>query len=370
MVNANKSSYKWLISRGSVRRNKKREFNQRFNSTLDKLFPRTQPAPKQEAKNYDRLVKDLENNYSDKLASQDKLNQIRQQEADNKATKAISDLTNQVNQGKQQFKGLSEGVQKALNKIQADKSKTAQKANERPAPKANERPTEPVRTLDQTFFEDLKTIPATKVETEDVKKDDATNTASTANTEDAAPVDKVIKTSLNIKDHVPIGEGYTYKVTNLYGPRTGANAVAGREDGEHSRGIDITSHNASGSKVNIPIAIADGKIINVWKQGSGNTMTTKQGKSGGYVMDVLAPNGKVLTYMHLGKSIFDNKDQYIGRDLKRGEVINMDGGWSGSGSGKHIKISMSDVGTDGQPKRNYTDEGNDPTYLLLNGSYL
>jgi len=369
MSDANKSSYKFLIARSNARRSKKSDFNQRFNSTLNALFPRTQPVQKEENKNYDKLVKDLENTYNNKLAAQNKSNQAKLDKSKSESDKAISNLTGQVQQSQKQFKGLSEGVQKALIKIQEKQAAETSKANDRPAPKASERPTtnvtqDPVNTIDTTFLEDLKK-PAAELE----KQIKAQKAAPVV-----APVKKVqpvTKTSFNIGDIISLGnDGYSYRATNLYGPRSGANKVPGRKSGEHSRGVDLVSQDSSGNKVNIPIAIADGKITHIWKQGSGKAINTHQGKAAGYVMEVLSPNGKVITYAHLGPSIFEKKDELLGRNLKRGEVISNDTRWSGSGTGPHIKVFMSDSNKKGRSKRNYTDEGNDPTNLIFNGKYL
>jgi len=362
MSKANKSSYKRLKAKSRARTSKKRDFNQRFNSTLNKLFPKTAPAPKQD-KNYDKLINDLETKYADKLARQQQQQQQIEEQAANsrdKNSNVISNLSQQVEQGNKRFEGLSQGVQQALDKIYADKAKEQQ------AVQATRRQptTEAQQNTSFPSLEDLESTVATK------KTTPSEETKETKETKETTPSETIVKKILNIGDSIDIGNGFTYRATNLYGPRTGANSVPGRKDGEHSRGVDLVSHDAQGNKSNLPIAIAEGTIVNVWRQGSGLPINTRQGKAAGHVVDVLSPNGKIISYAHLGPYIYENKDKFIGNKIQRGDVIVNDNRMSGSGTAPHIKVFMSDSKKNGVSKRNYTDPGNDPTQLILNNSYL
>lgn len=378
MSKANKSSYKWLKSRSSAKKAKKREFNQRFNSTLEKLFPRTAPAEKKQSKNYDKLIQNLEDSYNKKLNQLSKNSEqaLSSQQADNNQT--VSALNKELASQKKQMSQLSKGVRDALARIEKAKQEEAkQKAAQTPQPIDNPEQnllgdSQPLEMPDtQTIIDKAKSkaLDEKNKNTED-KSETTTKTDAPVKEVEEVVADEVVKKTLALKDEVSIGD-YSYRVTNLYGPRTGANAVIGREIGSHSRGVDLVSHDSEGNKVNYPVSISDGVIQSIRLQGSGKSRDTTTGKPvAGYMIDVVGPNGKMITYAHVSPEVVKYKDSLIGKQVKRGDVLLEDGGFSGTGSGSHVKVMMSDTDKNGKSLRNYTDEGNNPSNLILTGKYL
>lgn len=181
-----------------------------------------------------------------------------------------------------------------------------------------------------------------------------------------AAVNKIVE-ELKIGRYYNIGP-YSYKVTNVVGQRSGGNAVIGKLKTDVSPGIDIVGYDAQGRRANLPISLTDGVIHSITLDGSGEAIILKEldpalkGKDkidpeGGYIMSVKMANGKVIRYMHLGKDVMDQKDDLIGKKVKRGEIL-YPGDYSvGSGtqSRNHIKAVVSDLDKEGNVIGNHSD---------------
>lgn len=371
MSRANKSSYKWLKARGQAKKAKKREFDQRFNSVLNKLFPRTSPTQNQDSKNYDQLIKNLEDNYNQKLAQANKQNQA-QLNNQQKRTSAMADSFNQQLEAQNaKYTQLSEGVQKAFDNIMAKKKAetSPEQAKQAETPASSQiSDSQGLQDFDlQGLIDPIKSTTS-----EEKTEESATSEApakENAETKSDSVTDTVIKNTLAIGDSVSLGK-YSYKATNLYGLREGKNAVAGRKVGSHSKGVDVVTHDSEGKKVNLPVSISDGVISSIRLQGSGKAISTVQGSQAGYMIDVVQPNGKMITYAHVSPKVADRASELVGRKVRRGDLLFDQPGFSGSGTAPHIKIFVSDTDKKGVSKRNYTEEGNDPTNLILTGKHL
>ena len=172
------------------------------------------------------------------------------------------------------------------------------------------------------------------------------------------------KIDFKINSVIPVGD-YKYRVTNVFGERTGSNAVLNRKG--HSKGVDMVS-TIGGKNSNIPVVIADGVVVKVALEGSGKSITTAEGKAAGYMVYVQLREdpSKVVGYWHLGKSVHDNGEALLGMNVYRGDVLVNDPSWTGSGTGAHVKIVMSDYDAKSSKiTSNYSE--NDPTNVILTG---
>jgi len=182
--------------------------------------------------------------------------------------------------------------------------------------------------------------------------------------------------NLDIGSEIAVGD-YSLKINNLYGLREGKNRVNNIAPTEHSGGIDYTTFDAQGNKVNVPIIVAGGTIIDIHKD-SGGYRDVKQPDgsfksfkvSGGTMVTVQLDEdpSKVMRYMHVPNSLFDSKDLLVGKKVTRGQVLADSSGMSGTGTGKHTKISLHDYNTEtGDIARNNKNSINDPSGLLVTG---
>ena len=168
---------------------------------------------------------------------------------------------------------------------------------------------------------------------------------------------------------------YRLKVSNLFGTRSGANAVGHINSNEHSGGIDLRVYKGT-TPQDIPLSVAPGKIVKIGKDGYDYFKKLKKNSNGGkaersggiyvYVQLDEDPN-KIIKYMHLPKNIYNNSSQWLNKHVERGDVFPGTGS-SGIGSAPHFKISLGtyDPKT-GKSAMDYAEEKNNPTNILLTG---
>jgi len=320
------------------------------------FFPGRQPAEqKQEA------PEDKSAQYREELLG--KMDQQRQQyekalsDSNKSSSKTISALQEQISAGRKHSLEVSESLKNAISSLAKRQSQ-----GQKPQSTTPEETTEEGQQFAYNPIDAILPETSTKTDTEEKEKTDEDST-----------VDKTIK-KLSIGQHVNVGK-YSYKITNTFGIRSGANTVPGRE-GEHSRGIDLVGFDDMGNRTNMPISLTHGKIIEVGMQGDGSQMLPSEGRSGGAYMRILMPDGKVGTYAHLDKSIMNIKDKLVGTSVKRGQALfDMPEGqsyydWTGSGTGArqgntgHIKFMVSSVNSDGTLSKDY--EKNNPELYVSN----
>jgi len=345
-MSINKSKYKAL--RAKVYRGKQRvqNFDQTLNNVMSSLLPR-QPQAKgkgdssQNAPNYSEQINQL----SAKLGESEK----RNQQLSNSYKKQVDELGKKVQAGDEQNLELSQSLKKAIDRIYEGKRQQAA---------AVKQGNNPSTSLEQQggqseYGQRLETsaTPAVVTETESATEE------STA--------DKVIKKTIAIGEYFKVGK-YKYRVTNTFGIREGANTVAGRE-GKHSGGMDLVGYDEAGNKANLPISLTPGKIVSITKEGTGDVISPTEGAAGGYTMRVLMPDGKLMTYMHLGEDAWKNKASLINTKVERGDLLYKGDYSVGSGSqtAPHIKVRVSSLDR-GKIVKDHTLEENDPTNYALN----
>jgi hypothetical protein len=171
---------------------------------------------------------------------------------------------------------------------------------------------------------------------------------------------------LDIGQVVKLGSDNNIKITNLFGIRSGANAVPGRE-GKHSKGVDYVGYSADGTS-NVPVVVANGTIVNIGLDGDGTTIKPTQGAALGYYADVKVDTedgAKIFRYGHLGPSIYSNKDKLLNTVVQKGAALypKPAEGYVSTGSvtGPHVKLQVSSLDGD-KLVRDF--EKNDPSDYL------
>lgn len=348
----NKTRLKSLKRKSYAKKKAVQSLDSTMNNITRRLFPKKQAQPKQE-----KAPKQVD--YSKKIAALEKKLAVAQEgnsaeaKAKEKATqKSLNQLRNALTGQMQSLgqstmqndKALQAAIDKAGKKVQpTDPDETKTTGSSQQSQKKD--PYGPHNNYGRAL--EAETQKATAVAT-------------------SGPVTNTVKKiQAKIGEYVGVGS-HKYKVTNIFGKRSGDNTVPGRE-GKHSRGIDVVGTDAQGRNTNIPIAIADGVIKDITLDGSGEAISPTEGSAGGYIMDVQLPNGKVMRYMHLGKDVMLDREHLVGKSIKRGDVLHNRDNSKGSGSqtGPHTKISITSVGEDGKYLRDYDNEENDPTPYLF-----
>lgn len=362
-------TYKNLKARSQGKRDRNLNRGQRLGNTRQKLAgPRKQPQASgtQGNQNYEQMLNKLQKSFDNKIQAMQKDYTSKLEASAEQSRNSIKSLGEQVEQSGNGLQELDDSMRKALKNVYDSRQPVTAKP--------------PADKTEQGVTADTKQWPEIpEYGNDSLSIDDEVAVAKSAEGLDKedkeaiqAGVAKDIKdeelSPLKLRGDVKVGD-YSFKITNLYGPRTGTNAVAGREDGEHSRGVDFVSYNSEGKKINLPVSVLDGTIINIQLQGNGKAITTKQGKAAGYYMDIRSaknPN-KVIRYAHLDPGVMRDRMSLIGSNVKRGDLLYDKGKFTGSGTGPHIKLFMSDINEDGVVERNYTSEGNDPSKIIQRG---
>lgn len=350
----NKTRLKALKKKSYASKKAVYNLDRTMNNINSRLFPKQSKQPKKEKA--DKPV-----DYSDKISELEKKLATNKRDSSAAASEKEKATQKSLNQLRKSLSGQVQNL--GASTMQNDKAlqEAIKKAEERrgqtqDSEKKEETPAE--TTNPQTYDYGPHNNYGRALE-------QATTEATTA-AEEPKAASVIKKVTAKIGEYVGVG-GNKYKVTNIFGIRSGDNTVPGRE-GKHSRGIDVVGTDAQGRNTNIPIAIADGVIKNITLDGSGEAYDTKSGKpSGGYIMDVQMPNGKVMRYMHLGKDVMLDKERLIGKSIKRGDILHNRDNSKGSGSqtAPHTKISITSVDKDGKYLLDYDKAENDPTPYLF-----
>lgn len=378
MADNNSQLYKNLRAKSANKKQSAFDFTRALDTVVEELFP-SRPAPRQQEQqqvdqsDYDEKLQALQKQQDAKL------NQVYKQS--NAQLGEMSDrLQNSESKNHEMSQSLMDAIQKVAQRSSGNAPEEGEEEESVPQPASTEE--DPNKDGSETTQSTTQTEDPFEEEEEIVYKlptpvaaaptTTETTLASEVKTEGVAKaVNNIKMKAVKIGDKVTVGNNF-YKVTNTFGPRTGANAVPGRADGEHSRGMDLVGFSADGKQSNLPIALTDGVIKSVTLQGNGKVVDPRHDKKGGYIMEVQMPDGKVMKYMHLSPDVFKNKANLVGKTVKRGDLL-YEGDYSkGSGSqtGNHVKVSITSVGADGKQKGDYDAPENDPTSYAVYGRYL
>jgi hypothetical protein len=366
-MDVNKTRYNRLKKRVSKGKERVYNFDQTIGNVMNSLLPRKQQERK--GSNNDESIQKLQEDYNNKvsklnnrLSEAEKEKQASTKEYDN----LIKKLEERVESGDKTNMDISNNLKDAMNKIYKDREKQAAAARKTSNPSA---PTE--QQEEETEQPELSTPPInaeaneTNVTTDNSSSSNDSNNTSTESGESS--VSSAIKKSVNIGEYVKVGK-YKYRVTNTFGIRTGANSVPGRE-GRHSGGLDLVGYDENGNKANLPISLTEGTIVGITRDGDGSVIDPTEGAAGGYIMRVRLPNGKDISYMHLGKDVMDQKADLLGKKVKRGDLLFQGDHSIGSGSmtGPHVKVRVSSVDENNMLQYDHKEEENNPTSYLLYG---
>lgn len=343
------SSYKRLQARVLDNRKRSYALDDVVSKVAQSLFPDRQ-IDSQSGSNAAADNTSLQKAFDSKLSAMAKENAARLNEVKRSSEEETSAIRKQAAEESKRTSGISKNLQKAIKRIYEERQQAAQS-------------TTPVENSSEIQEDTTPSLSYTAPTTTPLEKEPI-------DTEGIVTIgEKAVKAALKIGQEVSLGDNY-YRVTNLFGPRVGENAVAGRGPG-HSRGVDVVGHSgADKAKTNAPISVTDGVIESISLEGSGKDIKTTEGTAGGYVMNVRMPNGKMIRYMHLSPDIANVRKELIGKPVKRGDVLFQGdhSKYSGSGTGSHVKISVSSVGEDGSMLRDHDNPENDPTPYILYGN--
>ena len=379
MADNNSLLYKNLRAKSANKRQSTFDFTRALDNVVEELFP-SRPASRQQEQQPDGQP-----DYDEKLQALQKQQDAKLDNVYKQSNAKLGEMAERLQSNESRNHEMSQSLMDAIQKV-AQRGAGSQSSEEEEQEDAITQPTG--AETEGTNKEEGDTAEST-IQAEDPFEEEViyklptssaapTSPASAKPASEEAASEKVKKVISSIKmkpvkigDNITVGQNY-YKITNTFGPRTGANAVPGRKDGEHSRGMDLVGFSADGKQSNIPIALTDGVIKSVTLQGSGKVINPKHGKEGGYIMEVQMPDGKIMKYMHLSPDAFKNKASLVGKPIKRGDIL-YEGDYSkGSGSqtGNHVKVSITSVDAAGNQLKDYEAPENDPTTYAVYGRYL
>lgn len=364
MDNTNSKSYRALKAKSYNKRKSSYDFDRTMASITEELLPNTVASNRTgNSGGYD--MEKMASQYDKRLQEMEKAQNKRLNDLGQNNEKEIERLGNEILRGDEQNSDLSDSLRSAIERLAQSKGskQQAQQGQEGQEQVVSENGIEEgtdTSTEEDPFSQDFtasETVTHSYTKPETYKKE-------------IKKVGTALKKVVNIGDSIEIS-GNSYKITNLFGNRSGENSVPGRGQGEHSNGMDMVGFSADGSVKNLPIALTDGVIVGINLQGNGSAISPTKGKAGGYIMDVKMDDGRIMKYMHLGEDVWGQKANLMNKKIKRGDIL-YEGDYSkGSGSqtGPHIKVSVTSVGQDGKQLRDYHDPRNDPKTYALYGSY-
>jgi len=366
MNNVNSQSYKALIAKSVNKRRASYDFDRTLSNVTQELLPGLNPNRSSAADNSRAELEKATETYDKRLNQLEKEQSRRLGEMGKNSEREFSRLNKQVQNGDEKNLELSESLKAAIERLaQSRQGSGAEQTEEQPS--EEEVPSQSAGA--EVPSEDMFTDPDAMISPNAMPTPVSTATV--------AVVQTAAKKVINIGDSIPVGD-FVYKVTNLFGPRTGSNAVPGRADGEHSNGMDMVGFSADGKQSNLPISLTDGEIVGINLQGSGDAIRPEQGKAGGYIMSVKTPDKnapgrfKIIRYMHLDKSVWDQKATLMNTQVTRGQLLIPGSNSPGSGSqtGPHVKVSISNLDEKGNDLRDYSNTENDPKTYALYGNYV
>jgi hypothetical protein len=365
-MNLNQSKYKSL--KAKVFNNKKAAytFEQTLSSVMRQLLPPNQDSNKtsQSAplKNKENQSEQNNNNTDKRMnALVEKLSESEKKSAssDSRYKKQIEGLGKRIYAGDKENLELSNNLKKAIENIKSKKVEDSKVATEE---------NKETQKNSETSEDDLSK--ATMLPSNPYTLGDPTGLFEPADISSPS-LQKVVERSFAIDDYFKVGK-YKYRVSNTFGLRKGANAVTGISTNAHSGGIDLVGYNEKGENNNSPISLTNGTILGVVRDGDGSVIKPEEGAFGGYMIRVLMDDGKIMTYMHLGKDVWDQRNKLRGKKINRGDLLFEGNNSSGSGSqtAPHTKVRVSSRGLNGGVLQDHKEPINDPTIYALHGEYI
>lgn len=365
MNNPNAQSYRALIAKSANKRKSSYDFDRTLSNVTQELLPSlSSNRPSAAADSSRAELEKATEAYDKRLNQLEKEQSRRLGELGKNSEKEFSRLNKQVQYGDEKNLELSESLKAAIERLA--QGRQSESAEQTPQEQSSEEEVPGQSAPREVSSEEMFADPDAMINPNIIPAAvPATVVASAA------------KKAINIGDSIPVGD-FVYKVTNLFGPRTGSNAVPGRADGEHSNGMDMVGFSADGKQSNLPISLTDGEIVGINLQGSGDAIRPEQGKEGGYIMSVKTPDKnapgkfKIIRYMHLDKKVWEQKAKLMNTSVKRGQLLVEGSNSPGSGSqtGPHVKVSISNLDEKGKDLRDYSNSENDPKTYALYGNYV
>jgi hypothetical protein len=378
MKDINAAIYKSLKAKSLNKRKAVYDFDRNMEALAEEITPRQQRETSSQSNDDD--AESREEAYNAKIAALQKEQEQKLAASTNASNSQIEDMEDRFQKSQQKNYEISDSLRAAIEKIAAgqqggseETQQTGSDQGDTQTPEADENALSPAELASANTYTDYGAESPEVTDASPVEKESETvaETAKTTSTITApAATTSIVKKALKQGEGFKVGNNI-YQITNLFGPRTGANAVPGRE-GQHSNGIDIVGYSPDKKVKNLPVALTDGVIQSITLQGNGKVISPTQGAAGGYIMNVKMPDGKIMKYMHLGKDVFLNKANLLGKTIKRGDIL-YEGDYSkGSGSqtGPHIKVSVTSVDGTGKELKDYSNPANDPTIYALYGKYI
>jgi hypothetical protein len=374
-------SYKRLKAK-SANTVKTKDFNKQGREMIQStLLPsKSKPQKQAPAKDYDKLIGNLQNDYNSKIKNLEKDYGSKLAEKDKAFGDTFSNMSKRMEAADKRTSDLSEGVTAQLKKLYESRGKS---------PSASTSSEEGDENKSTSRSSNTSTSTGSNIEEEETSDDNVTKSdEAREKTKETIPentlaagmselVDEkgnpvpnyLVSKVFELEEVIQIGGNNSFRITNLYQPRSGANSVAGKKKGAHAKGVDVVSYDSSGNKTNYPIAVSNGKIMNVGLHGSGEQVGSSKSELG-YYIDVMLDNDptKMVRYGHLDPGIMAVRDTLMGSSISRGDVIFEGGKMTGSGTAPHVKIYLGDLDAKGTPLQNFTDKGNDPSHMIKYGA--
>jgi len=389
----NKRKLKSLQKAAANKSMGKADFTSRLRNTKSKLAPR-QPAGKESKnnENYEKLLKNLQNDYNKKIDALRNENDSDRKKNNEESGDRLGELTKKLDDSNAKFNELSSYLGKK-EQAEAQARQAAAEEGELENPGGQEAAENPgsqglVKSLldksinaanelnkaKPTVTEEKTTTTTTDKPFITITEDknihintDGTVRDKTESEKQAASRKGFAK--LGLQQRLNINDKYYTIVTNLFGDRSGANSVVGRKG--HSKGVDVVTFTRDGKASNVPMSFTSGTIVNVALMGSGKPIGTLEGSANGYFIDVRTGN-KIIRYSHLSKEAYDqaqlNTTVTRGEPLFKSEPINGSYAWSGSGTNPQVKVSVFDIGKDGQTTGLPSDPSNNPSNFIFYGA--
>ena len=337
-------------------------------------------------KDYQKMLDSAQKAYDKKLSNLDKAYSKKMSNMQSSSNADIKALQKRLAKSNKMYEGLSKSTQSVVSRLSEQVNKNASNIGKtKPSTTTTENKTGTEVTDNateekDTHFDFDPIALATKVNKYNEER--ATKLVEDEKAKESGVVNTVMdKTFKNVslstiampedplafeKQNIQMGE-YQMRVGEGFKIRQWED-----RKGQHSKGIDLRLFK-NNKPIDYPMVIADGKIVNIALDGNGKRISTSQGQKGGvyiYVQLDEDPN-KIVRMMHLPISFYNNRTKYMGKNVKRGDVLIEDNDVTGSVSAPHIKYSIADYNPATQKsKLNYGDSENDPSRLFFTGSLI
>jgi len=375
MAGLNRKVYTSLRKKASASREFKNSVGKASSDIGNSLIPKEsqRQAKPDSGAAYQKMLDKAQANYDKKLSKMQEQYQGDIARSTKDSNAAIKGLQEKIAAGDKRMGQMAESTQKALQGIGRQQPQNKTKQNTL-ATNTEEDDTSFDGT--QGFKQDIMATMLSEAERKINEKADEDRSKSEG-IEVTKPVieslfSNVGLSKLSIPDNLggfkkknyDFGE-YQMRFTDPFGIRNW-----GARKGKHSKGIDLRLFKDN-KPVDYPVALADGKIVKIGMDGDGSRITPKQGASGGvYVYIQLDENpNKIYKMVHLPKKFYADKEKYMGKSVKRGDILIKDSLATGSMTAPHVKYAIADYDPNtGKSAMNYSSQENDPTKLFFTGS--